>query len=141
MIHNEQSMNKDILQSELQFKAVRSSGAGGQNVNKVASKVELTFDLENSLGLSDQEKELLKLNIGNRLTKENVLLLQCDESRSQHNNKTLVIQRFLDVITEGLIIPKERIATKIPRSVVKKRLKGKRIASVKKSNRKPPELE
>ena len=134
-------MNKDILQSELQFKAVRSSGAGGQNVNKVASKVELTFDLENSLGLSDQEKELLKQSIGNRLTKDNLLLLQCDESRSQHKNKTIVIQRFLDLITEGLIIPKERIATKIPRSVVKKRLKGKHIASVKKSNRKPPEIE
>lgn len=134
-------MNKDILQFELQFKAVRSSGAGGQNVNKVASKVELTFDLENSLGLSDQEKELLKQTIANRLTKDNVLLMQCDESRSQHKNKTIVIQRFLDVINDGLIIPKERIATKIPRSVVKKRLKGKRKISEKKSNRKPPELE
>lgn len=134
-------MNEDVLLNALQFKAVRSSGAGGQNVNKVASKVELTFDLENSLGLSDQEKELLKQSIGNRLTKDHLILMQCDESRSQHKNKTLVIQRFLDVIKEGLIIPKERIATKIPRSVVKKRLKGKRIASIKKSNRKPPELE
>lgn len=134
-------MNKEILQSELQFKAVRSSGAGGQNVNKVSSKVELTFDLDSSLGLSDNEKELLKQNIANRLTKENMLLLQCDESRSQHKNKDLVIQRFLEVIEEGLIVPKQRIATKIPKAVVKKRLKTKSKTAEKKTNRKPPELE
>lgn len=134
-------MNKDILQSELQFKAVRSSGAGGQNVNKVASKVELIFDLEASLGLTDDEKELLKQSVNNRLTKENILLLQCDESRSQHKNKTLVIDRFFDLLEKGLIVPKERKPTKIPRSVVKKRLKTKRKVSDKKANRKPPELE
>lgn len=134
-------MNKDILQSELQFKAVRSSGAGGQNVNKVASKVELIFDLETSLGLTDDEKELLRQSISNRLTKENVFLLQCEESRSQHKNKTLVVERFFNLIEEGLIIQKERIATKTPRSVVRKRLKAKRKVSDKKTNRKPPELE
>lgn len=134
-------MNKEILQSELQFKAVRSSGAGGQNVNKVASKVELTFDLEASLGLSDSEKERLKLKIGNRLTSEHLLLLQCEESRSQHKNKALVIQRFFEVIKEGLIVPKKRIATRIPRSVVKKRLKKKKVRSEKKANRKPPQID
>ena len=134
-------MNKDILQSELQFKAVRSSGAGGQNVNKVASKVELVFDLEASLGLMDDEKVLLKQSIRNRLTKENVLLLQCEESRSQHKNKTLVIQRLFDLLEEGLIIPKERIPTKTPRSVIRKRLKAKRNVSDKKAKRKPPEIE
>ncbi|MEO5787651.1 MAG: alternative ribosome rescue aminoacyl-tRNA hydrolase ArfB [Gelidibacter sp.] len=134
-------MNKDILQSELQFKAVRSSGAGGQNVNKVSSKVELIFDLEASLGLTDDEKELLKQSLSNRLTKDNVLLLQCEESRSQHKNKTLVVERFFNLLEDGLFIPKERIATKTPRSVVRKRLKAKRKISDKKANRKPPELE
>ena len=134
-------MNKDILQSELQFKAVKSSGAGGQNVNKVASKIELIFDLEASLGLTDEEKELLMQSISNRLTKENVLLLQCEESRSQHKNKTVVIDRFFNLIEEGLIIPKERIPTKTPRSVVRRRLKAKRKVSDKKANRKPPEIE
>ena len=134
-------MNKDILQSELQFKAVRSSGAGGQNVNKVASKVELIFDLEASLGLTDDEKELLKQSISNRLTKENILLLQCEKSRSQHKNKTLVIERFFDLIEKGLVIPKKRLPTKTPRSVVRKRLKAKRKVSDKKANRKPPEME
>ncbi len=134
-------MNKDILQSELQFKAVRSSGAGGQNVNKVASKVELIFDLESSLGITEDEKERLKKTISNRLTKENVLLVQCEESRSQHKNKTLVVERFFDLLKKGLIIPKKRVPTRKPRSVVRKRLKAKRKVSDKKANRKPPGLE
>lgn len=134
-------MNKDILQSELQFRAVRSSGAGGQNVNKVASKVELIFDLDASLGLTDDEKQRLKQSIANRLTKDNLLLLQCDESRSQHKNKTLVIERFFNLLNDGLIVQKERVQTKIPRSVIKKRLKAKRKVSDKKANRRPPEIE
>lgn len=134
-------MNKDILQSELQFRAVRSSGAGGQNVNKVASKVELIFDLDASLGLTYDEKQRLKQSISNRLTKDNLLLLQCDESRSQHKNKTLVIERFFNLLNDGLIVQKERVPTKIPRSVIKKRLKAKRKVSDKKANRRPPEIE
>ena|SRR5690606_40805536 len=134
-------MDKEILHSELQFKAVRSSGAGGQNVNKVASKVELIFDLEASNGLSEDEKNLLKQNLNNRLTKENVLLLQCEESRSQHKNKILVVERFFKLIEESLIVPKERIPTKTPRSVIRKRLKAKRKTSDKKMNRRPPEVE
>jgi len=133
-------MNQEVLLSELQFKAVRSSGAGGQNVNKVASKVELTFSLDDSLGLSDEEKYLLKQTIASRLTKDNFLLLQCDESRSQHKNKTLVIERFFKVIEEGLVVPKQRKPTKVPKQVKIKRLKTKRIASEKKANRKPPEI-
>ena len=133
-------MNQEVLLSELQFKAVRSSGAGGQTLNKVASKVELTFSLEDSLGLSDEEKHLLKQTIASRLTKDNFLLLQCDESRSQHKNKTLVIERFFKVIEEGLVVPKQRKPTKVPKQVKIKRLKTKRIASEKKANRKPPEI-
>lgn len=133
-------MDKEKLQSELEFKATRSSGAGGQNVNKVASKVELLFDLNASAGLLESEKELLKKILANRLTKDHVLLLSCDESRSQHQNKTAVINRFLDLIERGLVKPKKRISTKIPRSVVKKRLKAKRINKERKASRKPPEL-
>lgn len=134
-------MQKDSLESELQFKAVRSSGAGGQNVNKVASKVELTFDLEASTGLSDDEKALLKKTISSRLTKDNVLLLQCEESRSQHKNKELVIKRFFEVLEAGLRVPKKRKATRIPKSVIKKRLKNKSIRSERKANRKPPTID
>jgi ribosome-associated protein len=127
--------------SELSFKAIRSSGAGGQHVNKTSSKVELTFDLENSQCLSDTQKEVLKTNLSSRLTKLNVLILQCGESRSQHKNKSIIIQRFLDLITENLIEEKDRIPTKIPRAVVRKRLTNKRKTSEKKAKRKPPEID
>ena len=76
-------MKTDILLSELQFKAVRSSGAGGQNVNKVSSKVVLTFNLNNSKALSEEERELLKTKLDSKLSSEKVLILNCDEDRSQ----------------------------------------------------------
>jgi ribosome-associated protein len=77
-------MNTKLIIKELKFKAVRSSGAGGQHVNKVSSKIELTFDLQNSESFTEDEKELLIQKLKNKLTKDNILLLQCDESRSQH---------------------------------------------------------
>lgn len=131
-------MEKDKLISELKFKAVRSSGAGGQNVNKVSSKVVLTFDLNDSQALSAEEKLLLEVKIASRLTSENVLILNCDEDRSQLKNKEIVIKRFLDIIAAGLIIPKIRKATKIPRSVIEKRIKNKRdLSGIKQLRRKP----
>ena len=88
-------MKVEILNSELNFKAVRSSGAGGQNVNKVSSKVILSFDLKNSQALSEEEKLLLETKIASRLTSENILILNCDEDRSQLKNKTIVQRCFV----------------------------------------------
>ncbi|MEN3323362.1 alternative ribosome rescue aminoacyl-tRNA hydrolase ArfB [Mariniflexile soesokkakense] len=133
--------DKDALYRELTFKAVRSSGAGGQHVNKVSSKVELIFNLLESLVFSDVLKERLINKLQNRLTTEGVLVLQCDESRSQHKNKELVIKRFFEIIESGLTIPKKRIPTKIPRAVIKKRLKSKRKLSDKKANRQKPDID
>lgn len=134
-------MNTTTLISELTFKAVRSSGAGGQNVNKVASKVELYFDLNNSAALDEAQKDLLLQTLKTKLTKEQILILQCEESRSQHKNKAIVIERFLELIKSGLIKPKKRKATKIPKSAIKKRLKAKRDQSDKKAFRKPPPVD
>ena len=133
--------DKAALLQEVTFKAIRSSGAGGQNVNKVASKVELVFNLTESLIFNDALKERLFNKLQNRLTKEGVLLLQCDESRSQHKNKELVIKRFFELIKNGLVVPKKRIPTKIPRAVIKKRLKSKRNLSDKKANRRKPDID
>ena len=131
-------MDKEKIISELQFKAVRSSGAGGQNVNKVASKVVLSFDLNSSQALSETEKALLVVKLASRLTNEQVLILNCEEDRSQLKNKAIVIKRFLAIIAAGLVIPKTRKPTKIPKSVVKKRIKDKKnIAEIKLSRRKP----
>ena len=87
-------MNKEIILKELHFKAIRSSGAGGQHVNKVSSKIELTFDLENSEALNDDEKTLLKSKLSSKLTTENILILTVEETRSQHKNKELAIKKF-----------------------------------------------
>lgn len=116
--------------SEAQYKAVRSSGAGGQNVNKVSSKVVLTFDVQRSVGLSDEEKEVLKVKLSSRLTMDFVLILNCDEDRSQFRNKEIVTKRFLEVIKKGLEVPKIRKATKIPKSAIRKRIKNKKHVPV-----------
>jgi len=131
-------MDKDKIISELTFKAVRSSGAGGQNVNKVSSKVVLTYDLNASQAVSEEEKNLLLTTLASRLTTENVLILNCDEDRSQIKNKEIVIKRFLEIIKKGLFVPKVRKATKIPKSVIKKRIKDKKnVSEIKQSRRKP----
>ncbi|MFY8182428.1 MAG: alternative ribosome rescue aminoacyl-tRNA hydrolase ArfB [Flavobacterium sp.] len=133
-------MDKDKIISELSFKAVRSSGAGGQNVNKVSSKVVLTFDLNNSQSLSEEEKERSQKKLKSKLTLDGILILNCDEDRSQLKNKEIVIKRFLELIEKSLVIPKERKATKIPKSVIEKRLKDKSSTSEIKQNRKKPDL-
>jgi ribosome-associated protein len=133
-------MEKDKLLSELQFKAVRSSGAGGQNVNKLSSKVVLSFDLKSSIAFSIEEKNLLEINLSSRLTQDQILILNCDEYRSQIQNKETVIKRFFSIIEKGLYIPKIRKVTKIPKSVIRKRLKDKKSISEIKKNRKKPEL-
>ncbi|PCJ95259.1 MAG: aminoacyl-tRNA hydrolase [Flavobacteriaceae bacterium] len=134
-------MNKETIIKELKFKAIRSSGAGGQHVNKVSSKVELMFDVVKSFSLSDTEKERLYLKLVNKLSKENILVFQCDESRSQHKNKELVIKRFLEVIQTALKVPKKRKKTKPSKSAIEKRLKSKLKKAQKKVNRKRPDLE
>ena len=133
-------MDVQKLISELQFKAVRSSGAGGQNVNKVSSKVLLTFDLNQSQALTESQKIILESKLQSRLTSENILMLQCDEDRSQIKNKSIVIKRFLSVIEQGLVVPKVRKATKIPKSAIRKRIKDKKNTSEIKKSRKNPEI-
>ena len=131
-------MENEKIISELSFKAVRSSGAGGQNVNKVSSKVVLTFDLKDSQALTEEEKLLVETKLASRLTTDAVLILNCDEDRSQIRNKEIVIKRFLTLIKDALFIPKERKPTRIPKSVIRKRIKDKKsISEVKKNRRKP----
>ncbi|WP_299366075.1 alternative ribosome rescue aminoacyl-tRNA hydrolase ArfB [Winogradskyella sp.] len=134
-------MDVEALKSELIYKAVRSSGSGGQNVNKVATKVVLYFNLESTEVFNHEEKERLRVFFKNRLNKLGILKLDSDESRSQLRNKTLVTQRFLRLVEEGLKEDKERKPTKVPKAVKQKRLETKRKVSEKKANRKPPRLD
>lgn len=133
-------MEAEALISELKFKAVRSSGAGGQNVNKVSSKVVLSFDIENSAALTPEEKALIETKLESRLTSDKILILNCDEDRSQIRNKEIVTKRFLELITKSLVVPKTRKATKVPKSVIRKRLHNKKNLSQTKQSRKKPDL-
>jgi len=133
-------MNKEIIQSEVTYKAVRSSGAGGQNVNKVSSKVVLSFHLENSNGFSDEEKTLLLAKLAKKLSLEGLLILTSEENRSQLKNKEIVTKKLFEVLEKNLIVPKIRKATKIPKSVIRKRIKDKKNSSEIKKNRRKPEI-
>lgn len=139
-LHTSPSMKTDAIVSEVRYKAIRSSGPGGQNVNKVASKVVLTFDLANSNAFTEEEKERMQLKLKSKLSSEGILTLACDEDRSQLKNKDLVTKRFLDLLEKSLIVPKARKATKVPKSVVEKRLKDKASQSEIKQNRKKPDV-
>lgn len=134
-------MNSTEILKELQFKALRSSGAGGQHVNKVSSKIELTFDLQNSLALSEKEKDLLKIKLQSKLTKEHHLILFCEATRSQHRNKELAIKRFLNLVKVNLIRPKKRKPTKPSKASIKRKAESKQRNSLKKALRKRPKLE
>lgn len=128
-------MNKGILYNELRFKAVKSSGSGGQHVNKVSSKIELSFCLNESAGLSKREKEYLHKGMGHKLTKKGVLQLSCSKSRSQHKNKELVVIRFFELIQKNIKPLKPRKATKPTRASVQKRIENKKRHALKKTLR------
>ena len=131
-------MNIDKALSEITYKAVRSSGPGGQNVNKVSSKVVLSFNLLTSDALDDEEKALAQKNLQNRLTNDDILILNCDEDRSQLKNKEIVTKRFIQILQNALVVPKLRKRTKVPKSVIRKRLKDKKnVGEIKKNRRKP----
>ena len=134
-------MNKEELIKELNFKAIRSSGAGGQHVNKVSSKIELTFDIINSLQLSINQKEILQNKLSNRINKDGIFILFCDESRSQHKNKALAIQRFIELFSNTLKPQKIRRATKPSRSSIIRKAENKKRNATKKTLRKKPRLE
>ena len=133
-------MNWGILQRELRFKAIRSAGPGGQHVNKVSSKIVLSFDVATSNALSVEEKQILLEKWASRLSKDQQIQLSCDESRSQIQNKTRALKRFLLLIEAALIIDQPRKITKVPKSAIRKRLKDKQSWSETKKLRRKPDL-
>jgi len=134
-------MNTEQILSELTFKAVRSSGPGGQHVNKTASKVEVSFSIATSQGLTESEKELLEKRLQSKLTSEGIILLQCGETRSQHRNKKLVIDRLLELLQQNLKVNKVRKKSKPSKSAIEKRIKAKKEQALKKASRKPPKID
>ena len=122
--------------SEFTFITSRSGGAGGQNVNKVSSKVELRFHVDSSDLLSDEEKTRLHTKLKNQITNEGYLQIVSQEERSQLKNKQLCVKKFYELLKKSLATPKKRKPTKPSKSAVQKRLKTKKIVAEKKAQRK-----
>ena len=121
--------------SELSFTASRSGGKGGQNVNKVSTKVELHFDYMNSNILDEEQKRLVGLKLQSFINKEGILFVVSQEDRSQLMNKRNAIAKFYTLLQKAFTKPKKRIATKPGKSYHKKRLTTKRLHSEKKKMR------
>ena len=131
-------MNKDIILSEVDYKAVRSSGPGGQHANKTATKVEVSFEVSASQGLSDEEKARILKKLSGRINKEGLLKMSNEDSRSQHTNKDLVTRNLLEELKNALKKQKPRKKTKPTKASKIKRLKAKKKKSEIKASRKDP---
>ena len=125
-------MNFENLLKEANYKAVRSGGKGGQHVNKVSTKVELSFAVLNSAFLSADQKEILMLKLSSRINEEGILRLTCDSERSQFSNKELVSKKLLSLVQKSLTPKKKRIPSKPSKSAKEKRRKMKEEISEKK---------
>lgn len=132
-------MQKDFT-NEFKFRTSRSSGKGGQHVNKVSSKVELLFHVDASQLLNVHEKAMVKQKLHHRISVNGFLHIINQESRSQLRNKENTIRVFYALIEDALKAEKERKATKVPSAVKAKRLNNKKSNSAKKALRKKVEL-
>ncbi len=130
------NFTKTDLQKEVTYKTSRSGGKGGQNVNKVSSKVELLFDIHTSALFTDEEKTLLLSKLQTRLNKDGYVQVICEEERSQYLNKEKAQEKLLLILTRALHQPKKRKATKPSKAMIAARLANKKIQSAKKENRK-----
>jgi len=129
-------MNFEVIKKEILFKAVRSSGSGGQNINKVSTKIIIFFNIYKSLGFTESEKERLLDKWKNKISIEGDIIISCSETRSQFKNKEIAVNKLYTLIFNDLKIDEKRITTKIPKRVIKKRLDDKKNLSIKKNLRK-----
>lgn len=125
---------KTIL-TELIIKATRSSGKGGQNVNKVSSRIQLFYNVLNSTGISDEERKLILHKLKNKLSEQGILQIDVQEDRSQLANKKIAFNKLEDLLLNALKKTKKRIKTSVSPGARKKRLTGKKIQGEKKQLR------
>lgn len=134
------SFDEKLFLAEVDFKTSRSSGKGGQHVNKTESRVSLFFDLEKSTLLTDLEKSILKKRLESRLNNGKIIQIDVEESRSQQRNKEIALKRLLQLITDNSIPKKKRKISKPSKAAIKKRLKAKKVQSEKKQFRRKDNL-
>ncbi len=123
----ERAPNIEDIKDELIFSTSRSGGPGGQNVNKVSSKVTLKWDVAKSTQINSNQKDIIFNKLKNRLTKEQVLVLQEQESRSQFVNKEEVIIKLNDLLRKAFVVKKKRKPTKPTKTSIHKRVKEKKL--------------
>lgn len=130
------SFDRQKIKKEIAYKATRSSGPGGQHANKTSTKVILEWNLEESAVFSIEQKTRLRKRVGNRMTKEGLVQISAERTRSQARNKELVTQQFFELLKEALRKRKKRRSPKPGKKFHEKRLQQKKQNSEKKQNRK-----
>ncbi len=133
-------MNWSLIISELTYRTSRSSGAGGQHVNKTETKVEVLFDVPASVGLDEDEKALVIEKLANRINKDGLLAIRSQKSKSQLENKETVTQKLQELLSKALLPVKKRVPTKKSKAAIEDRLATKKRLSQKKEVRKKPDL-
>ncbi|HPE76660.1 MAG TPA: alternative ribosome rescue aminoacyl-tRNA hydrolase ArfB [Draconibacterium sp.] len=131
---------KKQVEAEVVFSATRSSGPGGQNVNKVNTQVELRFSVKNSEIFSDEEKDRIFLKLKNRINSEGELIVTSQTGRSQLDNKENALEKFFELIEKALTLRKKRLKSAPTAASRLKRLESKKNQALKKQMRKPPDL-
>ena len=121
--------------TEIEWQATRSSGAGGQHVNKTNSAVQLRFSISRSLVLNEGQKAKLLVRLAHRLIQGDEIMIRIEDERDQKSNKDRAYKLLLEMIAKALIDPKKRIATKPKRSSIAKRLTTKKLRGEIKKNR------
>ncbi len=127
--------SKDDILRELSFKMSRSGGKGGQNVNKVSSKVELDLNIKESITFTDEQKDLLLSKLANKINSQGVLQIITEEERNQFRNKQRGIEKLFDLLISALHQPKKRKASKPKKSATEDRLRNKLLNAQKKISR------
>ena len=131
-----------IPEDELIITASRSSGPGGQNVNKVATKITLRFNIIKTTFFTDEQKDRIRKKLKNIINKEGCIVLHEETRRSQAANRTRIIEKFSAMIARALVVPKKRVPTRVSRAQKKRRLEEKKIKStIKRYRRKDADLE
>ncbi|HEY0811508.1 MAG TPA: alternative ribosome rescue aminoacyl-tRNA hydrolase ArfB [Longimicrobiales bacterium] len=125
------TVNSDLAipRAELDYRATRAGGPGGQHVNTSSTKVELLWDVAKSPSITDEQRDLVMQKLRKRIGEDGMLRLTSATSRSQHQNKEDVTERFARMLADALRVPKRRKKTKMPRAVKEARLKAKKNRS------------
>lgn len=126
--------DRDFIK-EFKFQTSRSSGPGGQNVNKVSTRVELRFNVMESQLLTEREKEILQIKLATRISQDGILSIAVQIERSQLRNKQLAIEKFFDLVSKALAPVKKRRPTKPSRGAKERRLQAKREGAQRKARR------